>query len=113
MRNVHLGVSCVIGENVTFEIPVYLGDGVRVGSGTVFSGTDARSLLNKRVTSTPKTVVEPGSIIGSNCTIVGNTIIQRNSIVADGSVVIGMVRSMSFVAGNPARHIYSLSTIKA
>jgi len=108
----HLGLSCLIGENVIFEIPVHVGDRVKIGSGTIFSGLDARSKLNKREITEPKTVIEHGVTIGSNCTIVGNTVIKSMSIVADGSVVIGLVRSGSFVAGNPARHIYSLSSVK-
>lgn len=105
------GVSCTVGKNVIFEIPTIIGDRVIIGSGTVFAGMDARSQLNKRQIDEPKTVVEDGAVIGCNVTIVGNTVIKKGAKVADGSVVIGYVWSETFVAGNPARHIYHLSSI--
>lgn len=107
-----LGVSCTIGEHVVFELPVIIGNKVKIGSNTVFAGIDARSRLVRREISASKTIVEDGVVIGSNVTIVGNTTIKKGAVVADGSVVIGYVWSETFVAGNPARHIYSLSSIR-
>ena len=50
--------------------------------------------------------------IGANTVIIGNIIIGKNSIIAAGSVVVKDVPENSIVAGNPARVIKYINSIK-
>ncbi len=109
VSSVKFGMSCEIGPDVYFGHPTIIGNHVTIGRGTTFANDKARSRLTIRESGW--TVVEDGVIIGANVTIVGNTKIKKGAVIADGSVVIGHVFSETFVAGNPARKIYSLSTI--
>lgn len=107
-----IGNNVRIGDRVYITHNCFIGDDVQIGSGTCFTGTEARSKRNIREPKN-QTVVEDGVIIGSNVTIVGDTTIKKGAIIADGSTVIGYVWSETFVAGNPARKIYSLSSLNA
>lgn len=104
-----MGLSCDVGPDVFFAHPTVIGDNVTIGRGTTFANDKARSKITSRESGW--TIVEDGVIIGANVTVVGNTKIKKGAVVADGSVVIGYVKSETFVAGNPARIIYSLSAI--
>lgn len=105
-----IGVSCVIGDNVTIGHDVVIGDNVHIGHGVSFAGMEARGMIHRKG-EIPQTVVENNVTIGSNVVVVGNTKIKAGAKVADGSVVIGYVYKETFVGGNPARKIYSLSSL--
>lgn len=124
-----IGVSCSIGDRVHIGHDVHIGDKVeighgvhifdgtiiednaKIGDGVSFGSTIARSKAPRPALEDKlRTIVEEWVIIGSNSTIVGNTKIKRGAVVGDGSVVLGTVFPDTFVAGNPARKIYSLSS---
>lgn len=110
LSGAQIGVSCVIGDNVTIGNDVVIGDNVWIGNGVSFAGMEARGMVHRK-DEIPKTVVENNVTIGSNVVVVGNTKIKEGAKVADGSVVIGYVYSKTFIGGNPARRIYSLSAL--
>lgn len=98
----------VLGNRVTVKSGVQLWDGLRVGD-DVFIGPNATFAndMFPRSKKTPQkflqTVLEAGSSIGANATILPGITIGRNAMVAAGAVVIKDVPPGATVVGNPAR----------
>ena len=98
----------VIGDRVTVKSGVQLWDGLRVGN-DVFIGPNA-SFANDRFPRSKRTpekflqtVLERGSSIGANATILPGITIGSNAMVAAGAVVTRSVPPNAIVAGNPAK----------
>jgi acetyltransferase-like isoleucine patch superfamily enzyme len=98
----------VIGNNVTVKSGVYLWDGMVVED-NVFIGPNATFTNDKYPRSKQypgtfqKTILEKGSSVGANATILGGVNIGCYAIVGAGSVVTKDVPPFALVTGNPAR----------
>jgi acetyltransferase-like isoleucine patch superfamily enzyme len=97
-----------IGNNVTIKAGVYLWDGIDIQD-NVFIGPNAAFTNDKfpksrKYTETfQKIVIEKGSSIGAQATILGGVRVGQCSLVAAGSVVTKNVPAFAIVKGNPAR----------
>ena len=112
-QNVFIGENVKIGSNVKIQNNVSIFEGVKLED-YVFCGPSVtftnvlfpRSefpIFNKK--KYKKTLVEKGSTIGANATIVCGIIIKKYSFIAAGAVVTKNVNSYSLVKGNPAKHV--------
>ena len=126
MKGAQIGRDCNLGENVFVEGGAVLGNHVTVKNGVaiwdrvevgdyVFLGPSC-VFTNDRVprshpdyrtgpTGWEATIIESGTTIGANATIVCGTTLGRWSFIAAGAVVIGDVAAHALVVGNPARQI--------
>lgn len=119
LKGAKIGTDCNICENVFIENDVILGDRVTVKNGVqlwdglriqndVFIGPNVTFTNDKYPRSKkyqkiiPVTIVEEGSSIGANATIMPGITIGKNSIIGAGSVVTKSVPSKTIVYGNPA-----------
>lgn len=107
--------NVVIGDRVTVKSGVQLWDGLRVGD-DVFIGPNA-SFTNDRFPRSKKTpekflqtVLETGSSIGANATILPGITIGSNAMVAAGAVVTRSVPPNAIVVGNPAKIVGYVDT---
>lgn len=97
----------VIGDSVTVKCGVQLWDGMRIGH-RVFIGPNA-TFTNDRFPRSRQypdavlhTIVEDGSSIGANATILPGVRIGRGAMVGAGAVVTRDVPAHATVVGNPA-----------
>ena len=105
--NVYIGPNTVlIGHEITIKSNVLIGPNcVITSSNHQFNGFNFR---DKKSTNT-KVVIEKGSWIAGNCTILPNTIVPESSIIAAGSVLTKrMLEKKSLYGGVPARKIKNL-----
>jgi acetyltransferase-like isoleucine patch superfamily enzyme len=97
-----------IGNRVTLKCGVYLWDGlvleddVFVGPCAAFTN-DLRPRSKKHLAPFLGTVLEKGSTIGANATLLPGITIGRWAMVAAGSVVTRDVPDFALVVGTPAR----------
>jgi UDP-2-acetamido-3-amino-2,3-dideoxy-glucuronate N-acetyltransferase len=122
MKDSEIGENCNIGQNVVISPGVKLGRNVKVqnnvsiytgvtceddvflGPSMVFTNViNPRSSVNRK-DQYAKTIVEKGSSIGANATIVCGNKIGTYSFIGAGAVVTKDVSPYSLVVGNPARH---------
>lgn len=122
MSGCTIGRKCNLGQNVVVSPGVRLGDHVKVqnnvsiytgviceddvflGPSMVFTNViNPRSAIERK-DQYKKTLVEKGSTIGANATIVCGINIGRYAFVGAGAVVTKNVRPYELVVGNPARH---------
>lgn len=123
MAGCTIGDNCNIGQSVFIESGVILGKNVKIQNNvSVFNGiicednvflgpsmvfTDCISpqypFVNRKGSNT--TIVEKGSSIGANVTIVCGNKIGRYALVGAGTVITGDVTAHSLVVGNPSRQI--------
>lgn len=100
----------VIGNNVTIKSGVFLWDGIIIDD-DVFIGPNATFTNDKKPKSKHypenflSTLIERGSSIGANATILPGLKIGQYSLVGAGAVVTKDVPAFSIVAGNPAKVI--------
>ncbi len=111
-QNVFVGENVKIGNNVKIQnnVSIYQGveieDNVFCGPSVVFTNVKypiADKPVNKK--KYEKTLVEKGSTLGANSTIICGVKIGENSVVGAGAVVTKNVKKNSVVAGNPAKEI--------
>ena len=110
----------VIGNNVTLKNNVCVWDGltleddVFIGSNVSFTNDlyprsprmlEVNSRYSCKKNWLVETIVEKGSSLGTNATIIGNVIIGRYSFVAAGAIVTKNVKPFTIVAGCPAENI--------
>jgi UDP-2-acetamido-3-amino-2,3-dideoxy-glucuronate N-acetyltransferase len=124
MRGAVLGSDCNIGEHCFIESGASIGDRVTVKNGVavwdrvaigdeVFVGPNAvftndrnpRAAFKKTGEEFLPTLVERGSTIGANATIVCGVTIGEGAFVGAGAVVTLDVPSYALMVGNPARRI--------
>lgn len=97
-----------VGDNVTVKCGVQLWDGVTLED-NVFVGPNATFTNDLRPRSKVypdaflRTVVEKGSSIGANATILPGIRIGRNAMIGAGAVVTRSVPPNAVVVGNPAK----------
>jgi UDP-2-acetamido-3-amino-2,3-dideoxy-glucuronate N-acetyltransferase len=121
MARAIIGEKCNIGQNVFIDNMVQIGTGVKIqnnvsvyngviieddaflGPSVVFTNViNPRSFIERK-SEFKKTVVEKGSSIGGNATIVCGVRIGSYSLVGAGSVVTRDVPPYAVVVGNPAK----------
>jgi UDP-2-acetamido-3-amino-2,3-dideoxy-glucuronate N-acetyltransferase len=121
MKGAVIGENCNIGQNVVVSPGVALGRNVKVqnnvsiytgvvceddvflGPSMVFTNIiNPRSAVIRRDQYVP-TIVEKGSSIGANSTIVCGNRIGKYSFIGAGAVVTKEVKPYALVVGNPAR----------
>ncbi len=100
---VRIGHRAKIQNNVSVYRGVEIGDDVFVGPSAVFTNDLRPRAANSEWQITP-TIVERGSSIGANATVVCGVTIGAHAMVAAGSVVTRSVQPHHLVVGNPARH---------
>lgn len=107
-QNVFIGENVKIGNNVKIQNNVSIFDGVTiqdnvfVGPGATFTNvTNPRAFVNRKK-HFKKTLVQKGSTIGANSTIICGVTLGFYSFVAAGAVVTKNVPKYSLVKGNPA-----------
>jgi len=116
----YIEAGAVIGNNVTVKNNVCVWEGIIVeddvfiGPGVAFTNdlfprsprmAEVRSRYTQKDNWLVKTVVEKGSSIGSNATIIGDTRIGRYSMIAAGATVTKDVEPFALMVGVPARRI--------
>jgi UDP-2-acetamido-3-amino-2,3-dideoxy-glucuronate N-acetyltransferase len=121
MTGAEIGENCNIGQNVVVSPGVRLGRNVKVQNNVsiytgviceddVFLGPSAvftnivnpRSAIVRKDQYT-KTIVEKGTSIGANSTIICGNKIGKYSFIGAGAVVTKDVKPYALVVGNPAR----------
>lgn len=102
--NVKLGKNVKVQNNVSIYTGVIVEDDVFIGPSVVFTNViNPRSSVNRR-DEYVKTILQNGSSIGANATIICGVTIGKFSLIGAGSVVTKNVKNYSLVVGNPARH---------
>jgi len=121
MKGSEIGESCNIGQNVVISPGVKLGKNVKVQNNvSIYTGVICEddvflgpsmvftNVINPRSAIIRKdcyhtTIVEKGSSIGANSTIVCGNNIGTYSFIGAGAVVTKDVKPYALVVGNPAR----------
>ncbi|MBN1159166.1 MAG: N-acetyltransferase [Bacteroidales bacterium] len=122
MSGCMIGRNCNLGQNVVVSPQVRLGDRVKVqnnvsiytgviceddvflGPSMVFTNVINPRSAVERKDQYMKTLVEKGSTIGANATIICGITIGKYAFIGAGAVVTRDVKPYELVLGNPARH---------
>lgn len=103
--NVSIGDQCKIQNNVSVYEGVTLEAGVFCGPSMVFTNVfNPRSHISRKH-EFRSTLVQTGSTIGANVTVICGVTLGRYSFIGAGSVVTKDVMDYALVVGNPARRI--------
>jgi UDP-2-acetamido-3-amino-2,3-dideoxy-glucuronate N-acetyltransferase len=100
--NVLIGDNCKIQNGVSVFHGVTIEDDVFVGPHATFTNDKVPRSFNMEWRVTP-TLIQKGSSIGANATIVCGVTIGEYAMVAAGSVVTKDVAPYTLVLGNPAK----------
>lgn len=118
-KNASIGRNCKISshtficEGVTIEDDVFVGHGVTFVNDTYPRATAADGRLQTEADwKVEPTLVKRGASIGSGTTILANVTIGERAIVGAGSVVTRDVPPGTIVAGNPAKIIRKVESVK-
>lgn len=121
MTGSEIGENCNIGQNVVISPGVKLGNNVKVQNNvSIYTGVTCEddvflgpsmvftNVINPRSAIVRKnnyytTIVEKGSSIGANSTIICGNKIGTYSFIGAGAVVTKDVKPYALVVGNPAR----------
>ena len=104
-RNVQIGNDCKIQNNISLYDGVTIKNRVFVGPSAVFTNViNPRSFIERK-DEFKSTIVNEGSSIGANATIICGNSIGKFSLVGAGSVVNRPVKDFEVVVGNPIRSI--------
>jgi acetyltransferase-like isoleucine patch superfamily enzyme/dTDP-4-dehydrorhamnose 3,5-epimerase-like enzyme len=108
----------VVGDRVTVKCGVQLWNGVRLED-DVFVGPNA-TFTNDRfprsrrwLAECQETIVRKGASIGANATILPGLVIGEAAMVGAGAVVTRGVPANAIVAGNPARIVGYVDSVKS
>ncbi len=112
----NVGMSnCVICAQDLVEI----GDFSNIGGGTLIMDTDCHSLILEERLSYPDPGIKHrpvkignGVFIGANCIIMKGSFIGDRAVIGAGSVVSGTIPEGEIWAGNPAKFIKKVETIR-
>ena len=110
-QNVFVGNRVTIGNNVKIQnnVSVYdnvtLEDDVFCGPSMVFTNVYNPRSAVPRKDEYRDTVIERGSTLGANCTVICGVRVGAGAFVGAGAVVNRDVPPLALVAGVPARHI--------
>jgi acetyltransferase-like isoleucine patch superfamily enzyme len=100
--DVRIGARCKLQNGVSIYSGVTLGDDVFVGPNATFTN-DRVPRSHLPYWEIVPTMVEDGSSIGANATVVCGIRLGRHCMVAAGAVVTREVPDFGLVMGNPAR----------
>ena len=110
-QNCFIGENVVIGNNVKIQNNVSIFEGIEiednvfVGPSVVFTNVVKPRSAFPTNKVYEKTIVEYGSTIGANSTVICGNKIGKHSMIGGGSVVNKEVAKYSLVVGNPIRTI--------
>jgi UDP-2-acetamido-3-amino-2,3-dideoxy-glucuronate N-acetyltransferase len=123
LTGVHIGDHCSFGQNCVIGPNVLIGSGVKVqnnvsiyegveieddvflGPSMVFTNVmNPRSFIVRKESYKP-TLVQKGSTVGANATIVCGTVIGRYAMIGAGSVITKNVPNFALVYGVPGRQM--------
>ncbi len=105
-RSISVATNVVI--NAGAQGVISIGDGVAIGNNSVLRSSAHRvsdpSRPFKVQGHVPGTIVVEDDVwIAANCVLLPGTHLERGCVVGSGSVVSGVIKAYSIVAGNPAR----------
>ena len=104
-KNVEVGNDCKIQNNISLYDGVKIKNKVFIGPSAVFTNViNPRSFIERK-DEYKSTIVNEGSSIGANATIICGNSIGKYSLVGAGSVVNRSVKDFELVVGNPIRFI--------
>ena len=104
-REVRIGDYCKIQNNISLFEGVVIKDKVFVGPSAVFTNViNPRSFIERK-DEFKSTIINEGSSIGANATIICGNSIGKYSLIGAGSVVNRSVKDFEIVVGNPIRSI--------
>ena len=104
-NDVEIGNRCKIQNNISIYDKVVIKDDVFCGPSVVFTNVKNPRAFVIRKSEYKETIVQTGSSLGANCTIICGVSIGEYSFIAAGSVVTKDVEPYSLVAGVPAKHV--------
>ena len=107
-RSATIGAGCIILAGVRINSRVRIGNCVLVeGNAWLGVGTEVRDyvLVTHDASISGDSVLEEGSYLGANCSVIGRTRVGAWSVVGMGAVVLRDVPARTTVVGNPARQI--------
>ena len=102
-KDVKIGDGCKIQNNVSIFNGVTLEDDVFCGPSCVFTNVLTPRAFVKRKEEFSPTLVEQGSSIGANSTILCGNNIGKYSLIGAGAVVTKNIKQYSIVKGVPAK----------
>jgi UDP-2-acetamido-3-amino-2,3-dideoxy-glucuronate N-acetyltransferase len=104
-RKVIVGDNCKIQNNISLYEGVIIKNKVFIGPSAVFTNViNPRSFIERK-DEFMETIIEEGSTIGANATIICGNSIGKYSLIGAGSVVNRKVKDFEVVVGNPIRCI--------
>ena len=104
-NKVTIGDNCKIQNNVSVYDNVQLEEGVFCGPSMVFTNVyNPRSLIERK-DEYKDTLIQRGSTLGANCTIVCGVTVGKFAFVGAGAVITKDVPAYALMVGVPARQI--------
>jgi maltose O-acetyltransferase len=109
--NISVGKNCWFGLHNIVMGPIEIGDNVQTGPNVSILGM-RHPVLKTEESKRDKTIIGNNVWISTGSIIMFGVKIGDNAIIGAGSVVTKDVAEDSFVAGNPARDLTRLATVK-
>jgi UDP-2-acetamido-3-amino-2,3-dideoxy-glucuronate N-acetyltransferase len=104
-NDVTIGDNCKVQNNVSIYDAVTLEDDVFCGPSMVFTNVyNPRSAVDRKK-EYRKTLIQKGTTLGANCTIVCGVTIGEYAFIGAGAVINKNVKAYAIMAGVPAKQI--------